>query len=68
MPEDEQVLAYIRNDGKQRMLVICNFTDLDAVLTADAQMEGKILLGYYEEEVDKQKLRPWETRIVILKE
>ena len=68
MPEDEQVFAYIRDDGKQRMLVICNFSDRDAVLTADAQMEGRILLGNYDEEGEKQKLRPWETRIVILKE
>ncbi len=68
MPEDEQVFAYIRNDGKQRMLVTCNFSDRDAVLTADAQMEGQILLGNYDEEGEKQKLRPWETRIVILKE
>ena len=68
MPEDEQVFAYIRDDGKQRMLVICNFSDRDAVLTADAQMEGQILLGNYDEEGEKQKLRPWETRIVILKE
>ena len=68
MPEHEQVFAYIRDDGKQRMLVICNFSDRDAVLTADAQMEGQILLGNYDEEGEKQKLRPWETRIVILKE
>ena len=68
MPEDEQIFAYIRDDGKQRMLVICNFSDRDAVLTADAQMEGRILLGNYDEEGKKQKLRPWETRIVILKE
>ena len=68
MPEHEQIFAYIRDDGKQRMLVICNFSDQDAVLTADAQMEGQILLGNYDEEGEKQKLRPWETRIVILKE
>ena len=68
MPEHEQIFAYIRDDGKQRMLVICNFSDRDAVLTADAQMDGQILLGNYDEEGEKQKLRPWETRIVILKE
>ena len=68
MPEHEQIFAYIRDDGKQRMLVICNFSDRDAVLTADAQMDGQILLGNYNEEGEKQKLRPWETRIVILKE
>ena len=30
--------------------------------------EELVLLGNYDEEGEKQKLRPWETRIVILKE
>ena len=27
MPEDEQVFAYLRDDGRQKLLVVCSFTD-----------------------------------------
>ena len=67
---EKSMVTFLRKSKKQEdtLVVICNFSDRDAVLTADAQMEGQILLGNYDEEGEKQKLRPWETRIVILKE
>lgn len=66
MSEDEQVFAYIRDDGKQRMLVACNFSGEEAVLDESARKAGKTLLCNYDEVGSLETLRPWETRIVLI--
>ena len=63
MPEDEQVFAYTRCDGKHTLLVACNFSDAPAKLDAQAASRGKRLLGNYQSAGEADTLRAWECRI-----
>ena len=65
MEDDEQVFAYIRDDGKNRLLVACNFTDREADCPVLAEWEGqKLLIGNYPERKG-EKLRPYEARMYL---
>lgn len=66
MPEDEQVFAYLRDDGRQKLLVVCNFSGEEAVLDESARKTGKVLLCNYDEIGAAETLRPWEARIVLI--
>ncbi len=63
MPEDEQVFAYTRCDGKHTLLVACNFSDAPAKLDVQAASRGKRLLGNYQSAGEADTLRAWECRI-----
>ena len=66
MPEDEQVFAYLRDDGRQKLLVACNFSGEEAVLDESARKTGEVLLCNYDEIGAAETLRPWEARIVLI--
>lgn len=66
MPEDEQVFAYLRDDGRQKLLVVCNFSGEEAVLDESARKTGEVLLCNYDEIGAAETLRPWEARIVLI--
>lgn len=65
LEEDVSVFAYIRQLGRERILVICNFTDKELHIKELQQWEnGNLLLGNYIEEHDRCCLRPYEAKIV----
>lgn len=66
MPEDAKVFAYIRDDGKTRLRVACNFSGEEAALDERAATRGTRLLCNYPDEGEADRLRAWECRIELM--
>ena len=67
MEEDEHLFAYRRNDGRNRLLVVCNFSGrpLSYPLKGEEQ-GGKLLVSSYAEPgEDPSVLRPYEARMLF---
>ena len=67
LPEDESIVAYVRDEGGSRVLVVCNFygqTIADPL--AEAEALGTRLIGSYEDGEQPGILRPYEARMVLL--
>lgn len=66
MPEDAQVFAYTRCDGKHTLRVACNFSGRVAGLDAQATSRGgRLLIGNYPDAGAADSLRPWECRVEL---
>jgi oligo-1,6-glucosidase/alpha-glucosidase len=66
LPEHEQVFAYLRRDGDERVLVTINLTGESATVDLPVEGEPERLLGNYEratEDVSTLELRPYETQL-----
>ena len=66
MPDDPHIFAYTRCDGKNTLLVACNFSGEESGLDAQAATRGQMILSNYADEGDATVLRPWETRVTLL--
>ena len=66
LEEDERIFAYIREDEKSALLVVCNFYDrkTDCPLK---ELDGdmRLLISNYKETEQKLVLRPYEARLYI---
>ncbi|WP_349944260.1 alpha-glucosidase [Lacrimispora sp. BS-2] len=65
MEEDFRVFAYIRRLGKEKLLVLCNFTDEELQVSIPDEFhgeDGECLIGNYEHRTgdDKNRLLPYE--------
>lgn len=66
-----QIFAYIRETGKEKLLVICNFYGEEAAYPDDSDWKGmQLLLNNYETDKaqDERVLRPYEARYYYWKE
>lgn len=61
--EQDNLLAYERTFGKERLTVLCNFSEEELLLPEELQIsKGQVLIGNYKgQETGIQKLRPYET-------
>ena len=69
--EHPQIFAYIRETGKEKLLVICNFYGEEAAYPDDSDWKGmQLLLNNYETDKaqDEGVLRPYEARYYYWKE
>ena len=66
MPEDEQVFAYLRDDGRQKLLVACNFSGEEAVLMRARERRARFCCVTTMKSGATETLRPWEARIVLI--
>ncbi|MGE7121142.1 glycoside hydrolase family 13 protein [Peribacillus sp. NPDC097264] len=73
-PDDEQIFAYTRTLGEEKVLVLCNFKGQEATLTIPTalhSLKATLLIGNYEQEesdtVSSEPLRPYECRVYLLK-
>ncbi|MGE7660411.1 glycoside hydrolase family 13 protein [Peribacillus sp. NPDC097197] len=73
-PDDEQIFAYTRTLGEEKVLVLCNFKGQEATLTIPTELhslKATLLIGNYEQEesdtVSSEPLRPYECRVYLLK-
>lgn len=65
--ENENVFAYIRDDGLQRLLVVCNFYgDTISYPVSEKGQKLKLLMGNYGDDKQIDTLRPYEARIYML--
>lgn len=62
-PDDPYVFAYTRDTGKERLLVVCNFTAEERPWSCPEPFRGgEVLLANYPD--SSQTLRPYEARMV----
>lgn len=60
--EEENLLAYERVLGEEKLTVLCSFSGQELPIPEALQTEGQILIGNYEEqEAGRKLLRPYET-------
>lgn len=63
--ENPNIFSYIRDNGENKMLVICNFTAETVDFPLPAEFEGsRVLLANYREQ--SPLLKPYEARILYL--
>ena len=70
LPDDEHLFVYKRCLDKQKLLVICNFTDQPQTVCLNEEMENSILLISNDEPTAFSKemtLRPYEARVYYQK-
>ncbi|MCI7814185.1 MAG: alpha-glucosidase [Lachnospiraceae bacterium] len=71
-PEDEQVYAYIRTLGEEKLLVVCSFVKEEVKFDVPEMFAGKdakVLISNYEESdvMKNGMLQPYEATVWILK-
>ena len=73
-PDDEQIFAYTRTLGDEKLLVLCNFKGQEGTLTLPTALHSltaTLLIGNYEQEesgtVSSEPMRPYECRVYLLK-
>lgn len=61
--EQDNLLAYVRTLGKERLTVLCNFSEKEVLLPEELQIsKGQVLIGNYTgQKTGLLKLRPYET-------
>ena len=60
-PERDDVFAYTRTLGDEKLFVACNFTDRDIDISLpDGFGEGELVIGNYPDASPKELLRPYE--------
>ncbi|HIX30215.1 MAG TPA: alpha-glucosidase [Candidatus Blautia stercoravium] len=65
LEEDENIYAYARNLGSQRLVVACNFSGEEVFCNLfDRAEEGKELISNYEYHKDGM-LKPYEARVIL---
>lgn len=63
--ESERIFAYSRDDGKCRLLVVCNFFDKPAETVLEKEWKNmELLMGNYPE-AEGNLLRPYEARMYL---
>ncbi len=72
LEENEQIYAYTRTLDKEKLLVICNFSEKEALLELPDEIDTgskKILISNYKVDchnLAKLLLKPYETRVYLL--
>lgn len=67
MEEDENIFAYIREDGEHKLLVAANFTGKEAPYSLDESWKrAEVLIHNYKEEISDSVLRPYEAFMCLL--
>ncbi|WP_057745632.1 glycoside hydrolase family 13 protein [Liquorilactobacillus capillatus] len=61
-PADNEVFAYKRHYEGKTLLVISNFTAKDVTRSYDGEVQKKLLLSNYEDDL-KTRLRPYEVKV-----
>lgn len=65
LEEDEQIFAYVRENGQCRLLVICNFFENPVECTLAEEWEREtLLIGNYEDR-EAGRLKPYEARMYL---
>lgn len=73
LPESEKIYAYTRTLEGERILVICNFSEIDEPFHLPEELMGnraRLLISNYSQEhgegISQQALRPYECRVYLI--
>ena len=67
LPEDDKIFAYTRTLGKEKLLVICNFSEETLDCPLGLPEHGELLIANYETQEDGV-LKPYEAIAVLTTE
>lgn len=63
--DDDNIFAYVRESGREKLLVLCNFRDREIPCSAEEEWEeGEVLITNYDGHREKGILRPYEAMII----
>ena len=67
LPEDENIYAYVRTLGNQKLLVVCNFSKENHKFDFSGYENAKVLISNYNRDVREDgTLKPYETAVLLL--
>ena len=65
-PDSEELFAYTRALGDEKLLVVCNFSGQEVKFDVPSEFDqGKRIIGNYDEIADKNTLRPYEAYVLL---
>ena len=67
LPEDENIYAYVRTLGNQKLLTLCNFSKENHKFDFSGYENAKVLISNYNRDVREDgTLKPYETAVLLL--
>ena len=67
LPEDENIYAYVRTLGNQKLLVVCNFSKENHKFDFSGYENAKVLISNYDRDVREDgTLKPYEAAVLLL--
>ncbi len=67
LPDSEEIFAYVRTLGDEKLLVVCNFSDGNVKFDVPEEFEtGKKLIGNYDDDPDRGNVRPYEAYVISM--
>ena len=67
LPEDENIFAYTRTLGNQKLLVVCNFSKTEQKFDFSGYENAKVLISNYNRDARKDGiLKPYEATVLLL--
>lgn len=67
LPEDENIFAYTRTLGNQKLLVVCNFSKSEQRFDFSGYENAKVLISNYNRDARKDGiLKPYEATVLLL--
>ena len=67
LPEDENIFAYTRTLGNQKLLVVCNFSKSEQRFDFSGYENAKVLISNYNRDVREDGiLKPYEATVLLL--
>lgn len=67
LPEDENIYAYVRTLGNQKLLTVCNFSKENHKFDFSGYENAKVLISNYDRDVREDgTLKPYEAAVLLL--
>ena len=67
LPDDEHIFAYVRTLGKQKLLVVCNFSKTEQKFDFSGYENAKVLISNYDGNIsEKATLKPYSAIALLL--
>lgn len=67
LPDDENIYAYVRTLGNQKLLTVCNFSKAEQRFDCCGYENAKVLISNYDRDVREDgTLKPYETAVLLL--
>ena len=67
LPDDENIYAYVRTLGNQKLLTVCNFSKAEQRFDCCGYENAKVLISNYDRDVREDgTLKPYEAAVLLL--
>ncbi len=63
IPDNEQIYAFVRDNGENKAYIFVNFSKEDAAFDPSLKEDGVLLISSYEDDLEEGVLRTYESVI-----